>query len=67
MLVAATQDATLALQATKNYLWWQLYFVFDMVESLGAEATPILALLTPSGAQDKNRVEQALRLAEKLR
>lgn len=68
-LVAATTDAELARAAAKKYgsVGSDVYFVFDLVESQGAAALPLLAMAKPFDAPEKKRVAQAVEIAEALK
>ncbi len=69
VLVAACTDAALATKAAKKYGGFAgtgSYFVFDLVESLGRDAAPLLKTAKPFSAPEKKRVADALAIAEAL-
>ncbi len=66
-LMSATLDPQLALRAATQYTNpMGLYFVFDIVESLGADAIPVLDFFEPRMAPEKKRLAQAKAIAEKV-
>lgn len=67
VLAAATTDASLLLAVLEK--WGGLgsvYFVFDIVESLGARAVPVLDAVRASRAPDRKRVADARAIAVAL-
>lgn len=68
-LMAATTDAALAQAVMKKWGGGDthLYFVFDLVESQGAGALPLLEAQKPYDAPRKKRLAQAVEIAEALR
>ncbi len=69
LLVAATLDAPLARRALDRYgagLTFSHYYLFDIVESLGAEARPVLEALRGRDGVARKRLEAALEVARRL-
>jgi hypothetical protein len=67
VLVGATLDPGLALRAyTERPKYAKLYYVFDMVESLGGEAIPAFDVIEPYDAPARKRLAQARAVAEKV-
>ena len=67
VLAAATLDPELALRVfTERSKYMKLYYVFDMVESLGGGALPAFDAVVPYDSRAKKRLAQARKVAEKV-
>jgi hypothetical protein len=67
LLAAVCPDVALSQRVAATFGGLrEVYFVFDMVETLDARALPLLATIKTSRAPDRKRVATAVGIAEKL-
>jgi hypothetical protein len=67
LLAAVCPDPALSQRVAASYGGLRdVYFVFDMVETLDARALPLLAMIKATRAPDRKRVATAVAIAEKL-